>query len=218
MTTISKCVVIAAVCGLVLTTASMSPASEFSLGCDRAGQLRAVTGAAGQYQTLAYDAPGNPTLVVSGSVAPDLDTDGDGLTDLLEILIGTRPDQSDSDGDGMPDGWEHANGLDPLADDGGADKDGDGLTNFEEYSLGTNPSSWDTDGDGLPDGWEVRYSMNPLAADSNNDGVRDADEDADGDGHTNGEEYRRHSDPNDPESVPKSGLQVPSYLLLLLDE
>jgi hypothetical protein len=218
MTTIKKCVVIAAVCGVVLGVAVPITASEFSLGYDRAGQLRAVTGAVGQYQTLAYDAPGNPTLVVSGNVAPDLDTDGDGLTDLLEILLGTRVDNADSDADGMPDGWEHANGLDPLADDGGADKDGDGLSNFDEYSLGTNPSLADTDGDGLPDGWEVRYSMNPLAADSDNDGISDADEDADGDGYTNGEEYRRHSDPNDPESVPKSGLEVPTYLLLLLDE
>ena len=191
MTTIKKYVVMAAVCAMVLTAAVPILASEFSLGYDRAGQLRAVTVADGHYETLAYDDPGNLTLVTTGNVPPALDTDSDGLTDLLEILIGTRPDLSDSDGDGMPDGWEYNHGLDPLADDALGDLDGDGLTNYDEYYLhGTRPDLRDTDGDGLPDGWEVLYSLNPTSADADNDGISDANEDADGDGYTNGQEYR----------------------------
>ena len=40
---------------------------------------------------------------------------------------------SDSDHDGMPDEWEESYGLDPMTNDGAADKDGDGYTNLEEY-------------------------------------------------------------------------------------
>ena len=219
MTTIRKCVVVTSVWAVLLGMALPIAASEFSLGYDRAGQLRAVTVADGHYETLAYDAPANLTQVVTGNVPPNLDTDGDGLTDIVEILIGTRPDLSDTDGDGMPDGWEHNYGLDPLADDALGDLDGDGLTNYDEYYLhGTRPDLRDTDGDGLPDGWEVLYSLNPTSADADNDGISDADEDADGDGYTNGQEYRGRSDPTDPNSLPNFSSQVPTFLLLLLDD
>ncbi|MHC4717264.1 MAG: NHL repeat-containing protein, partial [Planctomycetota bacterium] len=50
----------------------------------------------------------------------------------------TDPLDPDTDADGMPDGWEVAQGLDPLADDAADDLDGDGWTNFEEYR-------WETD-------------------------------------------------------------------------
>jgi hypothetical protein len=42
------------------------------------------------------------------------DTDGDGIPDSLELLIGTNPYNPDSDGDGFPDGLELALGSDPL--------------------------------------------------------------------------------------------------------
>ena len=42
------------------------------------------------------------------------DFDGDGLTDLEELVIGTNPCHWDSDGDGMCDGWEVMMNLDPL--------------------------------------------------------------------------------------------------------
>jgi hypothetical protein len=58
------------------------------------------------------------------------DTDGDG--------IGNAADPDD-DGDGMPDGWESANGTDPLVRDAALDLDRDGFTNGEEYEAGTLP-------------------------------------------------------------------------------
>ncbi|MCH5273951.1 MAG: cellulose binding domain-containing protein, partial [Lachnospiraceae bacterium] len=46
------------------------------------------------------------------------DTDFDGLSDYDEIYIyHTDPTLSDTDGDGAPDGWEYANGYDPLVPD-----------------------------------------------------------------------------------------------------
>ncbi len=44
----------------------------------------------------------------------DLDTDGDGLPDWFEALLGTDPDMYDSDEDGTSDGEEYASGRDPL--------------------------------------------------------------------------------------------------------
>jgi len=43
-----------------------------------------------------------------------LDSDGDGLCDADELIIGTSPFMADSDGDGYPDGLELALGSDPL--------------------------------------------------------------------------------------------------------
>ena len=87
------------------------------------------------------------------------DTDGDGLTDGQEALIGTSPAKADADGDGLPDGWEVRYGLDPLSadgkDGGAGDPDCDGLDNLNEYALGTDPCTADTDGDGLSDGEEA---------------------------------------------------------------
>ena len=42
------------------------------------------------------------------------DTDGDGLPDAAEFVIGTDPDDPDTDGDGIPDGAEVEQGTDPL--------------------------------------------------------------------------------------------------------
>ena len=47
----------------------------------------------------------------------NLDTDGDGLTDLEEISIGTSPYSADTDEDGLPDKIETDAGMNPLQDD-----------------------------------------------------------------------------------------------------
>ncbi len=44
----------------------------------------------------------------------DQDTDGDGLTDIEEIALGTNPLVADTDGDGYSDGLEVAGGANPL--------------------------------------------------------------------------------------------------------
>ena len=53
-------------------------------------------------------------------VVEDVDTDGDGLTDSQEGVIGTNPALADTDGDGLSDGLEVANsslGFNPLVSD-----------------------------------------------------------------------------------------------------
>jgi hypothetical protein len=60
--------------------------------------------------------------VVPGAVAAVLlDTDEDGLTDLVEATLGTDPNLPDSDGDGVSDGAEVAAGTDPTVPPAGTD-------------------------------------------------------------------------------------------------
>ncbi len=66
----------------------------------------------------------------------------------------------------------------------------------------------DTDGDGMSDDWEQTYGLNLN--------IDDADEDLDGDGATNLEEYLAGTDPTDPDSRPNS--IVTPILMLLFEE
>ena len=53
------------------------------------------------------------------------DFDGDGLTDMEELVIGTNPCHWDTDADHMCDGWEVLHALDPLNGSRGGNPDGD---------------------------------------------------------------------------------------------
>lgn len=70
----------------------------------------------------------NPTVPYKGDILDkdSVDSDGDGLPDLLEFELGTNPFHWDTDGDGMPDGWEvRQSNTDPCKADAGANADGD---------------------------------------------------------------------------------------------
>lgn len=100
------------------------------------------------------------------------DTDGDGLTDLQELLqFGTNPFSADTDGDGIPDGAEIDAGTDPLV----ADTDGDGIPDGEEIELDLDPTSEDSNGNGCPDLVELNgycdFVANPCPGDVDGDGV-----------------------------------------------
>ena len=133
---------------------------------------------------------GLPPTAPPDRSAADPDTDGDGLADSTEGLIGTRPTDPDSDGDSLQDGPEAvlwrarlasqvtpapwviaARGsfgtTIPLEDLYGAtgDLDGDGLPNLRDP---------DSDGDGLTDGTEGRIGSDLADPDSDHDGIGDA--------------------------------------------
>ncbi|MGC9443708.1 MAG: RICIN domain-containing protein [Candidatus Methanospirareceae archaeon] len=91
-------------------------------------------------------------------VADRTDTDGDGLYDPVEWVLGTDCNNSDSDFDQLDDSFEVYNDLDPLK----PDSNDDGLADYFEVN---NVTSLDLDGDDYPNAWDV---------DNDGDGVVDA--------------------------------------------
>jgi hypothetical protein len=88
---------------------------------------------------------GSPFTLTSSrtiDLAPGVDTDGDGITDQAEVLIGLDPNNPS---------------------DAQIDLDQDGLTWAQELAAGTDWLSVDTDGGGEPDGSEVARGLDPLS-------------------------------------------------------
>ena len=111
------------------------------------------------------------------------DEDGDGLTDREEQqLLGTDWRNPDTDGDGLSDGWEVANGLDPLDDGtakpdeiegGNPDNEGDAGEQNETFPDPNNGPDGDPDRDGLVNREEAELGTNPNLRDSDGDGLND---------------------------------------------
>jgi hypothetical protein len=154
------------------------------------------------------------------------DTDGDGLDNNVEQLLGTNPNDPDTDDDGLSDGVEVNTTLtDPLDPDTDNDTLSDGVetdtgTYISPTNTGTDPHIADTDGDLLSDGVETNTSVyvsptdtgtHPLVADTDGDGIRDGVEvntfgtnpllaDTDGDVLNDAQEILLGSDPQDPDT------------------
>ncbi|MEO6184003.1 MAG: DUF1800 family protein, partial [Verrucomicrobiota bacterium] len=108
-----------------------------------------------------------------------LDADSDGLNNRDEFLAGTNPRNQDSDGDGVSDGVEVANSSNPLLASSkpefagviwpiGRDLDGNGLpdgweTRFRPFGL--SPGD-DADGDGASNAQEAQWGTDPFDANS----------------------------------------------------
>ncbi len=116
-----------------------------------------------------------------------VDSDGDGLSDGAEAVLGTDPHDADSDDDGVPDGSE----LAPDKDSDGdgvinaldADSDNDGL--FDGTELGFDCSGPGTDaarGHCRPDADMGATTTNPVARDTDGGGASDGSEDFNLDG------------------------------------
>ena len=95
------------------------------------------------------------------------DTDGDGLTDVQEQIVGWRI-RIDMLGLGM--NPAHLTKYNVNSDPLNPDTDGDGLLDNEEFFANTNPRARDTDTDGLWDGEEAkRWLTSPISVDSDGD-------------------------------------------------
>ena len=91
-----------------------------------------------------------------------LDTDGDGVTDRAECMLGTDPTNAASK---------------PPTSYTAGDTDHDGLPDTLEVTLGTDPSKPDTDGDKLNDGVEfLYYGSDPLNPNTDGDICTDGKE------------------------------------------
>lgn len=122
---------------------------------------------------------------------PGLDSDADGITDVLEQRLGLDAFLADTDADGSSDGYEMLV-LRTKADAG--DSDADGVSDGQELLLGTDPlradgqglaaagaaGGPDTDADGLADALEQVLGTDPFAADTDHDGFVDGAEHAAG--------------------------------------
>ncbi len=144
-----------ALCGTWSSTARVIISSERAPG---------VSGPAITLMSLLINA--DSSITTSGETAARVDSDGEGVDDLLDNCQSTsNADQLDSDADGAGDACD-------------TDDDDDGLSDSDETNLyATDPLDSDTDDDGLSDGDEVNlYGSDPLLSDSDGDGLSDAQE------------------------------------------
>ncbi|HZU81680.1 MAG TPA: hypothetical protein VE987_02130 [Polyangiaceae bacterium] len=85
-----------------------------------------------QFDPLVAHVPDECAMIMP----PDRDSDGDGLNDCEEAVLRTDPSLVDTDKDGMPDLVEVRRGSDPLVDDRLIDSDMDGIPNGQEVKEG----------------------------------------------------------------------------------
>lgn len=103
---------------------------------DKVEQLLSTVG----LNPLAQDAPPQCAQVVNPATT---DSDGDGLTDCEEILLGLDPTLFDTDADGTPDLLEFLAGTNFLVADSLHDLDFDGVSNEQELRAHSDPRSSD---------------------------------------------------------------------------
>ena len=94
----------------------------------------------------------------------DDSADGDTLSNLEELALGTDLNLADTDADGVFDDVEVEIGTDPTIsnDFANMDSDGDGLSDLFELNFGTDPNDPDTNDNGMNDGEELDNGGDPI--------------------------------------------------------
>ena len=132
---------------------------EFRIGSSIFASDTDQDGLSDQYEfyfLLPHAFPTNADTDGNGILDGQEDFDEDGLSNLLEQQLGTKPLLKDTDGDGVDDLYEVNNpDFSPLM----ADSDLDGLPDDSELRLGTSPANPDSDGDGIPDNEDQHYQV-----------------------------------------------------------
>lgn len=126
----------------------------------------------------------------------EIDNDGDGLPNYLEVKFATDPEKSDSDDDGLNDLTEILNGMNPM--ESNFDADGDGISNQDETALGTDPLYGDSDFGGVNDNDEIDRGSDPAdSADDFPSSIADLPDltDSLGDGFTSADETANNEEP-----------------------
>jgi YD repeat-containing protein len=129
-------------------TISITSVAADSSGTSATLSLSIAANAAGSFTLVATNGSGSSSQVPSAAntlriISPDGDDDNDGLTNAVEIALGTDPFNASTAGDGISDGWKVFYGLDPINPIASQDPDGDGLTNLQEFQAGTDPRNPD---------------------------------------------------------------------------
>ncbi|MFT5582550.1 MAG: cysteine-rich repeat protein, partial [Cognaticolwellia sp.] len=150
---------------------------DISITASSAGLSAFPTGDFGIYTQSQEDVEFDITSPTTGdSTCTELDSDGDGVSDNIEIAAGMDEFDPDSDGDGVEDGTEYGSTSGSGTDTDGdgtidaldTDDDGDGVpTEDEYYGSASGPEDQDSDGDG---------TLDYLDTDDDNDGVLTLDE------------------------------------------
>lgn len=146
--------------------------------------------------------------VDTGETDPfNADTDGGGEADGSELKAGRDPLNPrddftfDADDDGWVNGIELINGTDPY----NQDTDEDGVTDSKDPFPLDPRYSMDANGNGLPDEWEIETGLTETTSSSASSGSANSsgssssspsmDDDPDGDGLTNAEEFAKGTNP-----------------------
>jgi hypothetical protein len=160
----------------------------------------------------------SPTSTFVKGEAVFVDSDGDGVPDLLDAFpddasesadfdsdeLGDNEDDDD-DNDGVKDDVDlfpfnasesFDNDGDGIGDNSDTDDDNDGLSDSDEEAAGTNPISADSDNDGVDDAQDDLPLDAKETTDTDSDGIgNNADDDDDNDGLTDQEEGSLGSNP-----------------------
>jgi outer membrane protein OmpA-like peptidoglycan-associated protein len=138
----------------------------------------------------------DPNLDVDDSLV--LDSDFDGLSDALELLLCLDPNDADTDDDGVGDGDEANPTLDMdgdvLVDARDSDSDNDGLFDGTEVGATCEAAATDvTKGQCVPDADEGTQQTSPVMFDTDGGGFGDGGEDS----NFNGRVEQEETDPTD---------------------